>query len=37
VVGEASPPGVKGEMALKGFLPPWDGSPPKRLVAENVR
>lgn len=37
VVGDASPPGVNGEMALKGFRPPWDESPPKRLVAETVR
>jgi hypothetical protein len=37
VVGEASPPGVDGEMALKGFRPPWDESPPNRLFAENVR
>jgi hypothetical protein len=37
VVGEASPPGVNGEMALKGFRPPWDESPPNRLLAEIVR
>jgi hypothetical protein len=37
VVGEASPPGVNGELALMAFRPPWDGSPPNRLVAENVR
>lgn len=37
VVGDASPPGVNGGMALKGFRPPWEESPPKRLVAETVR
>lgn len=37
VVGEASAPGVKGGMALNGFLPPCDESPPNRLDAENVR
>lgn len=37
VVGDASPPGVNGGMALKGFRPPWDESPPKRLVADTVR
>lgn len=37
VVGEASPAGVNGGMALNGFLPPWEESPPNRLVAENVR
>lgn len=37
VVGDAKPPGVKGDIALKGFRPPWEESPPKRLVAETVR
>lgn len=37
VVGDASPPGVRGEIALKGFLPPCDESPPYRFVAEKVR
>lgn len=37
VVGDASPPVVKGGMVLKGFLPPCDESPPNRFVAENVR
>lgn len=39
VVGDASAPGVNGEMALKGLRPPCDDvSPPKRFaVAENVR
>lgn len=37
VVGDASPPGVNGEMALKGFRPPCDESPPKRLVVGKVR
>jgi len=37
VVGDANPPGVNGDMALKGLRPPWDESPPKRLVAEMVR
>jgi hypothetical protein len=38
-VGDASAPGVNGEMALKGLRPPCDDvSPPKRFaVAENVR
>lgn len=39
VVGDASAPGVSGEMALKGLRPPCDDvSPPNRFaVAENVR
>lgn len=39
VVGDASAPGVNGEMALNGLRPPCDDvSPPKRFaVAENVR
>jgi hypothetical protein len=39
VVGDASAPGVNGEMVLKGLRPPCDDvSPPKRLAAaENVR
>lgn len=38
VVGEARLVLVKGEMALKGFLPPCDElSPPRRFEAENVR
>lgn len=37
VVGDANPLGVNGDMALKGLRPPWDESPPKRLVAEMVR
>ena len=38
VVGDASPPPVRGEIALKGFRPPCDDvSPPKRFEAENVR
>ena len=37
VVGEASPPGVNGGIALNGFRPPWDESPPNRFVADIVR
>lgn len=36
-VGDARPLPVKGEMALKGFFPPWEESPPMRRDAENVR
>lgn len=38
VVGDASAPGVNGEMALKGLRPPCDDVAPKPFaVAENVR
>jgi hypothetical protein len=38
VVGEASAPGVNGEMVLKGLRPPCDDVAPKPFaVAENVR
>jgi hypothetical protein len=38
VVGEARLVLVKGDMALKGFLPPCDElSPPRRFETENVR
>lgn len=37
VVGEARPADDKGGMALKGLRPPWEESPPSRLVAEEVR
>ena len=36
-VGEASPPGGMGDMALNGLRPPWDESPPGRLEAEKGR
>lgn len=37
VVGDASPPAVMGESALKGLRPPWEEVSPKRLVAEKER
>jgi len=38
VVGDASAPGVNGEMPLKGLRPPCEDVPPKPFaVAENVR
>lgn len=37
LVGEATLVVVKGEMLLKGFLPLFAVSPPKRLIAENGR
>lgn len=37
VVGEANPPGVNGEMALKGLRPPCDESPPNRFEAGGFR
>lgn len=37
MVGEASPPAVMGERALKGLRPPWADVSPKRFVAEKER
>lgn len=37
VVGEASPPGVNGEIALKGFRPPCDESPANRFPPGRLR